>query len=196
MPWRPRAAAGRWLSDLRTVLAFLPEHRGVPRAAHRLRLARAGAGQARPGRHAPPRRHGRATLRRDRHPARRGHHLWCTPAGSAPPSPTSARRGCRPTPRRSAPPWWRSPSRCRRSGSSQAPPCCSRRRLPASRPMPAWSPSRGGAPPSFAPRGRSCCRRCFGLAIRSVVRLWLRRQLAHLDGQPVAAGPPSTSTIR
>ena len=34
MPWRPRAAAGRWLSDLRTVLAFLREHRGVPRAAH------------------------------------------------------------------------------------------------------------------------------------------------------------------
>jgi hypothetical protein len=38
MLWRLRAAAGRWLRDLRTVLSFLREHHGVPREA-RDRLA-------------------------------------------------------------------------------------------------------------------------------------------------------------
>ena len=183
MPWRPRAAAARWLSDLRTVLAFLREHRGVPRAAHdRLaELARdkhvlvatrpPGATDGPPcavtviqpgGRH-----HLGARRLVRRRPPRRARGAAAGPRRGGPRRHGGARRRVAGGPAR------RKHLRAARDGG------CRRRGLcpPGARVGVARRPLRAAWPFVLPP--------LLGLAIRSVVRLWLRRQPAHLDGQPV-----------
>ena len=194
MPWRPLAAAGRWLRELRTVLAFLREHRGAARVA-RDRLAE---------------------LARDKHVLvatrlpgttdgppyamtviQPGGAITSVHAGwfvAAPPDEREARLQAHAEAVRAA-----------MEALAVALPAV---RLVASASVLAATAGAGvTAYIDLVPEAgwRAALLRAawpfllpplLGLVIRLAARLWLRRQLARLDGQPVAAEPPKASILR
>jgi len=194
VPWRPRAAAGRWLSDLRTVFAFLREHRGVPRAAHDRLAALARDNLALVATRLPGATDGppcAVTVIQPGGAITSVHAGWF---GAALPDEREARlQG--------------------HAEAVRAAMVALAVALPAVRLVASTSvllatavagvaayarlaPEAGWRAALFRAAWPFLLPPLLGLAIRLVVRLWLRRQLAHLDGQPVAAGPPSTSIIR